>query len=969
MTAHLMVILALVTSYSSSEIPQHDPPERLVALSTEALTAIALDASESSEWYWAVRVLMARNAPVLGSVEAAFVGADVDQREHLVRILCTLAEEDGTAFDALYRHFDDANTDVRHGVAMAFIGAPPERVAKLIDILEHGNTIARATAAQALLQVPPPSNALLSLRDALFDDDLMVVASAAQALSRAGVPALPLFVDLLDSNDAEAQCYAIAGLCRMREIGDAAAPVLEQISKQKSDILGAFARLALDNIAERHARRQMWIDQLNQEGVPGERVQAVNDIWPFLESGVTPEMHARLIAGLRDENVHVRTAASRLVAELRFVPAGYLDALLECLSKGGETPWAAEAALCKLGRDAVPQVLDALESPDATRRLGAALALANGVAEAGGKGVVPAIERALCDCAGGAAASRDRFCSSLLLALTKIGPDAAGAMPEIWACYKSHSKLAAEALLAIGPLAIAEAEGHLDDNEENVRWIACRVIAEADALSAETQSRLLVIIEQESPWIVKWAVKALKKCELDPSTVIPVLTNTLKRDLGLYGSAVNADVSALLASFGSNGSPVKAIPPGPEEAGAKQNMEALPELIQPDADETPDVTYARLAQDASRLKALPMEQAVPALLARIRITDRNYSNLYHDALESLGEAAEPALQSVLRSGEPIDQIRAAANLAALGYDRHTLCVALTPLLEAESETVRTSALKQLSLSGLLDSSAVPAMIALIEKRTTRERAYAVSSLGELGEASIAALPVVMELAKPGNADVDRSAALGTLGIWGVLAAPAIPVLVASLGEESWGSAAADALRGMGEPARAAVAGLLDSSNPTVRAHALEIMGEDSESAPSALVDALSDPAPEVNQAAADGLRRSTSKDGPSMDAVIELLRSGKGTEDAMIDVLIGFGIEALPRYISMLEDSSVAVRRAAIRCLSRMGADAREALPALLRIYDGAEQDTKASIRNAVDQITEEVPDFEANRKMFEMMI
>jgi len=183
-----------------------------------------------------------------------------------------------------------------------------------------------------------------------------------------------------------------------------------------------------------------------------------------------------------------------------------------------------------------------------------------------------------------------------------------------------------------------------------------------------------------------------------------------------------------------------------------------------------------------------------------------------------------------------------------------------------------SAVDSLGRIGRAAAAAVPLLLDLIEDPDTARQRYAVEALSKIGDASVVpALATKLRSPNP-RTRADTVTALGRIGdpsaviiIVPALSDPEPTVRSAAIKALYWSRFPGDAL--------ATLAGLLHDTDPVVRMHAAEQLGDlaDSRAVP-VLIDALSDD-PNVARAAADSL--GSLKDEAAVPALIRELAHDK----------------------------------------------------------------------------------------------
>ncbi len=347
------------------------------------------------------------------------------------------------------------------------------------------------------------------------------------------------------------------------------------------------------------------------------------------------------------------------------------------------------------------------------------------------------------------------------------------------------------------------------------------------------------------------------------------------------------------------------------------------------------------AMDTLAVRGAKIPGAVEALVVQLRSPSPKIRVYALYTLGRLGPAAKPAAKAVTSLfADPNVHVRRAA-VRVLRDLRPDPADAMAPLMKALEDpdpAVKIGAIDTLAETG---RPAVPALtLALGRGETAYAACLALSEIGADAAPAVPALDHLLTTAR--NAELRREAALSLAAI-GSAAAPAVPGLVHALNEEDRGLriAAAFALGQIGRPAKSAVAplrALLDSNQPiflrTLSAWAVARIDPDNKAALRTavpmLLDALKSREPRLRAMASRALLDLRPEPEAVMPALTQLLDKGKPeVRPDVLNVLAGLGQPALPGMIKALEYKETRPRAAAM--LARLGTQAKEAVPALIR--------------------------------------
>jgi HEAT repeat protein len=194
----------------------------------------------------------------------------------------------------------------------------------------------------------------------------------------------------------------------------------------------------------------------------------------------------------------------------------------------------------------------------------------------------------------------------------------------------------------------------------------------------------------------------------------------------------------------------------------------------------------------------------------------------HSPLPATSDDPLPTLVSGLRGGAPADRLRAAKDLARLGWLAREALPALVAALDDEDAKVREAVAQAVGTMGPEALPALTGMLTHFDKYVRRNAVWAMAKLGPLARPALPDLCAGLKNSDPRTA----SGAAQALGAMGADAAEAIPPLAEAMRGTNivLCRLAAKALSQIGPPAIATLIAHLQHSDPFVRGESALAIG-------------------------------------------------------------------------------------------------------------------------------------------------
>src|SRR5439155_16185183 len=283
---------------------------------------------------------------------------------------------------------------------------------------------------------------------------------------------------------------------------------------------------------------------------------------------------------------------------------------------------------------------------------------------------------------------------------------------------------------------------------------------------------------------------------------------------------------------------------------------------------------------------IAIADAVPTLIESLKDNDGDVRGLAALTLGVIGpsaKAAVPALTQALRHADPVLRAEVAFALGGMGDAAKSAVGALSDALKKDRDnTVRVFAGQAVyQIEPQRAAEVVPALIAVLDDRDANVRARAAAALGAMREKAKDAVPALNDALKDANPSL-RLAAATALGKIGTPARVTYPTLdqLAKDDQPEIRKAASESKKKIGAPQKSDVALLLipglKHANPRFRTAAavcLWMLDRDAREAVGPLSEALADPDETVRGTAAFALAAIGADAAEAVPALLKALKS------------------------------------------------------------------------------------------------
>jgi HEAT repeat protein len=379
---------------------------------------------------------------------------------------------------------------------------------------------------------------------------------------------------------------------------------------------------------------------------------------------------------------------------------------------------------------------------------------------------------------------------------------------------------------------------------------------------------------------------------------------------------------------------------------------AYPSLLTALNDKNPDVhSFA-----AEMLIHIPGDaRAIPMLNRLLRSTEEHLRRDAAYALAAIGQEGDQALVAALQDPNPEVRFQACRSLERDDADPFVVS-ALAQAVKDPSVEVRQEAVRVLHNIGPSAKSAVPALTAALSDPEAAVREGAASALGYFGGVAAESVPALIAAISDPDEDVRRSAieALASMGTRGT---ESIPALTRALQDESMVYSAATTLGELGKPAQSAIPALRKAVKGPQgrRREVLYALGElkaQDDSSVAVLMEALTDPDPYVNLAAASSLAKIGPAASRAVPALIHALeQKNMFGHSAVIEALVSIGPAAAPDLLKALAEGNEALRADAARALAGAAKANARVLAGLVKALSDPSADVRISVAKSLGEM------------------
>jgi HEAT repeat protein len=287
------------------------------------------------------------------------------------------------------------------------------------------------------------------------------------------------------------------------------------------------------------------------------------------------------------------------------------------------------------------------------------------------------------------------------------------------------------------------------------------------------------------------------------------------------------------------------------------------------------------------------------------------------------EVAAAKLEQALGHADPLVRKAGAAGLARMGAGAKLGLDGLMNLLDDPDLTTQRSAIQALGGMGAAAAKAAPTVLQRVE--VPELRLVSLEALGKFGPAAEAAIPRLKTLAGEGPSEM-RYAAIEALNGIGPAAQEALPVLYDVLQNHEERDVRIQALKALLK---------IEQSDDKLLPVALKIFDESIGS---------------LHREAAIALRRFGDRAQPALPGLLDML-SRENDRGEALGTLRGMRVQAVQPLMKKLDDKAPEVRVFACEALAKLGAEAREALPALQQRVEKEGDPVRSAAQKAIEQI------------------
>jgi HEAT repeat protein len=707
----------------------------------------------------------------------------------------------------------------------------------------------------------------------------------------------------------------------------------------------------------------------------------------------------KLVSQLETGEVPVRRDASYHLLKLGPKAKDALPALIKALDDQDKQVWSnSVAAIAAIGPDAKEAIPALIEDLDARKGRGqrgfdknqALFRSAYALTRIGSEAIPPLIQALN--------GEEPSLRAGAAKALAGMGPAAKESIPALVSNLKHWDndvqRETVDALALIGPEAKAPVIQSLSAKEARERSAAVMVFANMGRSAQDVAPAMLEQLGKETDAVVRVSLlTALPKVGADPKTLVPLLIEALKDPndtirhaavngllsfpvarkqivesltvllwdankemsqraayvLGRFGVAAATAVPALLDNIS------KQWPPDPVFVDAL--VQIGEPAIAPILAASEKVPLDQLTPDHWMVKCLQSMGAFSVNAVRNGLGHKNASVrlLSVRALTALGPDAKDAATSLLEKLDDPDVHVRAASLAALVATEAEPKLIIPRIEKSLNDPSPIVRLASAQLVPKLGEEGKHLNVAVIGKLNDSDASVRRGILDSLGPEQSGAIPTLLPLLD--NAEL-RPPVLQALGRMGANAKPAVPKLTELLPkvDKDTQVVVLDAIAHIGPPAseaRSAIELLRVDGDPRIRARAVSAAASiegNPEARAILLAAALDDTDGSVRKAAADAIVPLGDKLGVAGPKLFELLKSDRDRDLAFATLrqVRVRDLNLLKGALSLPQDN---IKMFACEAIGRMGRDGREAASALEPIMGDPNEEVARAARRAMRAI------------------
>ncbi len=355
--------------------------------------------------------------------------------------------------------------------------------------------------------------------------------------------------------------------------------------------------------------------------------------------------------------------------------------------------------------------------------------------------------------------------------------------------------------------------------------------------------------------------------------------------------------------------------------------------------------------------------AVPGLLKAFKEGDDLFRKIVLETLAKIGVPAVtdiPELCVALKDEDKRLRNYAISSLQKMGQEARSAVPTLIEATKDSDDGVRRTAVQILGTFGADGKTAVPALMEALKDMEVEVRRNAVRALAGLGSSAKAAAPALAGAVRDGDEQVRRKA-METLAGIGPDASTVSVFLQALVGEDSeMARVAAGALEKCDSFGKSEVPLLrraVKSQERSVRMFAVQAFGKIGTEAREAVPDLIL-----VARTEDKDLRiqatQSLGAIGPEAKAAVPFFLEAlnhKDTDKELVSAInaaiVRFGSAAVPGLLNALEDRNPLLRAKAAEVLGLLEADAKEAIPSLIKTLKDEAGSARAAASQALSKI------------------